>query len=172
MSGVNWKFFKITNEEHVKFIHDALASRDKAIDAAIQLRDKVGAKEVYQYDTGSVAAFCFYGSKVYIDMTVWKKVKNGHMPRAKTELAKEVKDLPKIKDANDVCKFYGFGGEMVLGEQTARGFKMHSSYVRGVKGTGTWCISVPYTGEFEKSIDPSLIELKEWEMLKLIDESK
>ena len=172
MSNVNWKYFQITNLDHIKFIKECLESRDKAIDAAIALRDKVGAKEVYQYNTGAVAAFCFYGSKVEIDMTIWKKVKDGHMPRAKTDLAKEVKDLPRIENANEVCKFYGFGGEMVLGEQTGRGFKMHSSYIRGIKDSDLWCMSVPYTGEFKKEVDRSLIELKEWEMLKMIDENK
>lgn len=172
MSNVNWKYFQITNQEHLLFIKDRLESRDRAIEAAIALRDEVGAKEVYQYNTGAVAAFCFYGSKVDLDMTIWKKVKDGHMPRAKTDLAKKVKELPRIENANDVCKFYGFGGEMVLGEQTGRGFKMHSSYIRGVKGSDFWCISVPYNEEFEKEVSESLIELKEWEMLKKLDELK
>lgn len=170
MSNVNWKYFEITKKESFEFIESALDSRNASIDAANDFCKKVGAVDVFQYNTGAIAAISFYGSKTEIDMKVWKKVKDGHMPRAKTELAKEMQNLPKIINANDVCRDYGFGGEMVLGGKGVRGFKMHSSYIKGVRKSNKWFICVPYNDDFNKAVDGSLIERKEWEVLKSMDE--
>lgn len=57
---------------------------------------------------------------------------------------------------------------MLIGEQAPSGrvFRMHSSYLKGNETTGFYAIVVPYSDEFERDIDSTLIEIKEWEMLK------
>jgi hypothetical protein len=94
------------------------------------------------------------------------------MPKVKTDENKLLMGVPKQIDYRDIIKKYNFGGEMFIGERSSNGtgFRMHSSYLKGSSKTGFYAIVVPYVDEFDRKIDSTLVEIKEWEMLKGIAE--
>ena len=167
---MKFKYFQITEQSTLDDIEKCLISINAKEVALFNIAKTFGARECLQYSGGSVAAFKFdYNSKP--DRSVWKKVKHGFMPKVKTDENKLLSEIPKSMDYRDLIKKYNLGGEMLIGEQSfsGMGFKMHSSYVRGNRKTGFYAITVPYQDDFDREIDGSLIEIKEWEMIKGMD---
>jgi hypothetical protein len=167
---MKFKYFKITEQSALDSIELALQSIEARALAVKTLVKKLGAYDCLQYNEGGIAAFAF--SEIP-DKTVWKYVKHGFLPRVKTKEHKMVVNLPKILEWQDVIKSYGFGREMIIGEPSAntRGFPMHSSSLKGNRHSSFYAIKVPYTEEFDREVHNSLIELKEWEVIKAIDEA-
>ena len=166
---MNFKYFQITETEALNRIEQCLVSIEDRDEAIKELTKKLGAYNCLQWSRGGIAAFCFHNTP---DKTIWKNVKHGFMPKAKTDELKMIANLPEAIDYQDVIKKYGFGGEMIIGEPSGagRGFPMHSSSLKGNRKTGFYAVKVPYEVEFKKSVHPSLVEIKEWEMMKGIDE--
>lgn len=168
---VKFKYFQITETEALNHIEQCLVSIEVRNKAIQELSDKFGAYECLQFSRGGIAAFSFNSTP---DKSVWKSVKHGFMPKAKTDELKMIADLPESIDYQDVIKKYGFGGEMIIGEPTGagRGFPMYSSGIKGNRKTSFYVIKVPHDGEFKKQVHESLKEIKEWEMMKGIEEGK
>jgi hypothetical protein len=166
---MKFKYFQITEKETLDYIEQCLVSIEVRNAAVKTLAKKLDAYDCLQWNSGGIAAFCFISRP---DKTVWKSVKHGFMPKAKTDELKLVGDIPKAIDYRDIIKKYGFGGEMIMGdpERAGGGFPMHSSYIKGSRKTGFYAVKVPYQDEFDKEVHDSLIEIKEWEMLKGIEE--
>ena len=167
---MKFKYFQITEQSTLDHIEECLvsiATREKSL---AELAKKFGALECLVFSNGSIAAFKFkYNERP--DKAVWKKVKHGFMPKVKTNEHMRVIEVPKSIDHRDVIKKYGFGGEMFIGDQVPNGtgFRMHSSYIKGNRKTGFYAITVPYQDEFDREVHNSLLEIKEWEVLKGMD---
>jgi hypothetical protein len=166
---MKFKYFKITEQSALDDIELALQSIEERDLAVKSLADKLGAYDCLQYTHGGIAAFKFYSTP---DKLVWKKVKHGFLPRSKTEEYKILSGLPSLLEWQDVIKRYGFGNEMIIGERSSSGtgIRMHSSSLKGNRKSSFYAIVVPYSADFEKEVHQSLVELKEWEVLKAIDE--
>ncbi len=165
------KHFKITEESTLNDIESCLNSVQVRNEAIVELCNKLGSTEALQYQRGGIAAFKFNEAPC---KKSWKKVKHGYLPKAKSDELKLMSDLPEVTSFNDVIKKYGLGDEMIIGEPKAggMGFPMHSSYIRGNRKTNFYAVSVPYKGDFNIDIHPSLLEIKEWEVIKALDEGK
>ena len=164
------KYFQITEQSTLDHIANCLASISTRESSLAALAEKLGARQCLQFNGGGVAAFSFNGRP---DKAVWKVVKHGFMPKVKTDENKLLEAIPRSIDYRDTIKKYGFGGEMLIGDQAAGGgFRMHSSFLKGNKKTGFYAINVPYQGEFDREVHSSLLEIKEWEMLKGMDSSE
>lgn len=167
---MKFKYFQITEKETLEHIEACLLSITAREGALAELAKKLGASDCLQFNGGSVAAFTFNSCP---DRTVWKKVKYGFLPKVKTEENKMILAIPKSMNYRDIIKKYSFGGEMMIGGlASSGGFKMHSSYIKGNRKTGFYAIVVPYADEFDREVGSSLIEIKEWEMLKGMDSSE
>ena len=167
--NVKFKYFKITEQSTLDHIEECLVSVGVRVEATDALKLEVGAYECRSYSSGEIAYFAFNSQP---DRKVWKKVKGGFMPKAKTKENNLILDLPKSIDYRDITKKYNLGGEMMLGDQApSGGFRMHSSYIRGSRKSGFYAIVVPYQKDFDRDIDDSLVEIKEWELLKEIEEA-
>ena len=166
---MKFKYFKITEQSALDDIELAIQSIEARDLAVKNLAKKLGAEDCLQFNGGEIAAFTFY---VWPDKSIWKSVKHGFLPKVKTEEGRMVAALPKILDWQDVIKRYGFGSEMIIGERSANGtgFRMWSSSLKGNRHSSFYAIKAPYTDEFEREVHDSLIEIKEWEVLKAIDE--
>jgi hypothetical protein len=166
---MKFKYFRITEQSALDDIELALKSIEARDVAVKNLAEKLGAYDCLQYNEGSIAAFKFNSVP---DKSVWKKVKHGFLPKAKTHEQKMIVSLPKLLDWQEIIKRYGFGHEMRIGDRVPNGtgFRMHSSYLKGNRESSFYAIVVPYIGDFEKEVHQSLVELKEWEVLKAIDE--
>jgi hypothetical protein len=166
---MDFKYFKITEQSALDDIELAIQSIETRNLKVEKLTEKLGAYDCLQFSEGSVAAFKFYSSP---DKAIWKKSKHGFLPKVKTDEYKMMSELPKQLDYRDVIKQYGFGEEMMIGDRVPNGtaIRMHSSYIKGNRESGFYAIVVPYTDEFDREVHPSLVELKEWEVLKAIDE--
>jgi len=167
---MKFKYFQITEQSTLDDIEKCLLSINEREIALANLAKTFGAKECLQYSNGGIAAFNFdYDNKP--DRSIWKKVKHGFMPKVKTNENNRIIETPKSMDYRELIKKYNLGGEMMIGEMapSGRGFKMHSSYIRGNRKTGFYAITVPYQDDFDVSIDESLVEIKEWEVLKGMD---
>jgi hypothetical protein len=166
---MDFKYFKITEQSSIDYIEMALQSIEARDLAVKKLSEKLGARDCLQYNDGRVAAFTF--SEIP-DKAVWKYVKHGFLPRVKTKEHKMIVALPEILDWQKAIECYGFGNEMIIGERASngRGFRMISSSIKMNRKACFYAIKVPYTGEFDREVHPSLVELKEWEVLKAIDE--
>ena len=170
---MKFKYFQITEKETLDHIEKCLVSITVRDTALVELSKHLGARECLQFSGGSLAAFSFnYNERP--DKASWKKVKHGFMPKVKTDENKLLLDVPKSIDYRDVVKKYGFGGEMILGEPTKPhgGFPMYSSGIQGNRKTGFYAIKVPYVNDFDRDVDSTLVEIKEWEMLKGMDSSE
>jgi hypothetical protein len=166
---MKFKYFKITENTALDDIELALKSSEARDSATKILAEKLGAYNCLQYTEGSIAAFKFISTP---DKAVWKRVKHGFLPKVKTDEYKMLADLPKQIDYREIIKRYGFGGEMLIGEHVeGRGFKMHSSYIKGNRKSGFYAIVAPYDEKFDREVHNSLLELKEWEVLKAIEEA-
>jgi hypothetical protein len=166
---MRYKYFQITEKSTLELVVLALQSM-KIRDLAVKsLAQKLGAYDCLQYRGGEVAAFKF---KATPDKSVWKKSKYGFLPKAKTDEQQRVKALPELVRWQSVLELYGFGDEMIIGEREhgRTGFPLHSSYLKGRRKTLFYVIVVPYTKEFDRKVHKSLVELKEWEVLKAIEE--
>jgi len=162
------KYFKINCKNALDEIESCLlfiTTRDSALK---DLADKFGAKDCLQFNGGGVAAFSF---NVTPDRSVWKKVKHGYMPKVKTNENRELNDIPPSKNHNGIIRKFGFGDEMLEGENTGRGFRIHSSYLKGNRKTNDYFIIVPYQDTFDKEANNDLTEVKKWEMIKALDEA-
>lgn len=166
------KYYKVTTGPFIEAVAQAVEDNEKATKAIHKFVDKVGAKEVAKYDTGKVAYFSF---ETPPDKSLWKVALHGHMPRMGTKvgkaLASELDSLPKFNDLQALLKMFGLHKMMVLGEATNRGVRMHSAHFCGKHDSQTYFIKVPQEkGNEYKPTSPDLIECKEWEMLKFMDE--
>ena len=166
---MKFKYFKITEQSALDDIELAIQSIEVRDLAVKELAEKLGSYDCLQYSEGSVAAFKFYSTP---DKSVWKKVKHGFLPKVKTEEYKMVSGLPPLLEWQEVIKRYGFGHEMMIGDRVPNGtgLRMHSSYLKGSRNSSFYAVVVPYTDEFDREVHESLLELKEWEVLKAIDE--
>jgi hypothetical protein len=167
---MKFKYFKITENSALNDLELALQSIETRDLAVKKLAEKIGAYDCVQFSEGSIAGFTFYSNP---DKAVWKKVKHGFLPKVKTNEYLMLAQLPAQRDYRDVIKRYGFGREMIIGgrSENGRGFRMHSSYVKGNRKSGFYAIVVPYTEEFDREVHASLLELKEWEVIKAIEEA-
>lgn len=166
--SVKFKYFKITEQATLDHIEECLVSMSTRENALAVIAKEFGALECLCYNNGGIAAFKFEYSK-QPDRKIWKKVKHGFMPKVKTNENKKLIAIPKSVDYRDIIKKYGLGNEMLIGENTGSGFRMHSSFIKGSRKTGFYAITVPYHDEFDKKLDNSLVEIKEWELLKGMD---
>ena len=166
---MKFKYFKITEQSALNDIELAIKSHEDRDVAVEKLAKKLGAYDCLQFSEGSIAGFKFYSNP---DKAIWKKVKHGFLPKVKTDEHLMVAKLPKRLDYIEVIVQYGFGHEMLIGDRVPNGtaFRMHSSYIRGNRQSAFYAIVVPYNDEFDREIHESLLELKEWEVLKAIDE--
>jgi hypothetical protein len=166
---MEFKYFKITEQSALDNIELAIKSIEARDLAVKNLAEKMGAYDCLQYNQGSIAAFKFYSTP---NKSIWKKVKHGFLPKVKTDEQKMIVALPKLLDWQEVIKRYGFGHEMMIGDRVPNGtgFRMHSSYLKGNRESSFYAIVVPFIDEFIKEVHISLVELKEWEVLKAIDE--
>jgi hypothetical protein len=166
---MKFKYFKITEQSALDDIELALKSIEVRDLAVKNLADKLGAYDCLQYTHGGIAALKFYSTP---DKLVWKKVKHGFLPKVKTEEYKILSGLPTLLEWQDVIKRYGFGHEMMIGDRVPNGtgFRMHSSSIKGNRKSSFYAIKAPYADEFDREVHDSLVELKEWEVLKAIDE--
>ena len=166
--SVQFKYFKITEQSTLDEIENCIVSIGDRKNALLKLAKSFGAEDVLQFTDGGVAAFNFYSNP---DKSSWKKSKHGHLPKAKSNEQKLLSEIPYSKDYRDIIKKYNLGHEMILGEPKAgsMGFPMHSSHIKGNRKTGFYAITVPYQGEFDRDIHESLVEIKEWELVKGMD---
>lgn len=167
---MNFKYLQIINKETLDHIERCLVSIEVKDKYLADLAKKFGAYECLQWNGGGIAAFCFSNRP---DKAIWKSVKYGFMPKAKTDELKQLGETPKSIDYRDIIKKYGFGGEMIIGDQVSTGgFRMHSSSIKGSRKSSFYVIKVPYQDEFDREIHSDLVEIKEWEMMKGIEEAK
>ncbi len=168
---MKFKYFQITEQSTLDHIEKCLVSIKAREVALVELSKEFGAKDCLQYSSGGIAAFSFnYNERP--DKSVWKKVKHGFMPKVKTNEHMRIIETPPSIDYRDIIKKYSFGGEMIIGEPISPrgGFPMHSSSIKGSRKNNFYVIKVPYQNEFDRDVDSTLLEIKEWEMLKGMDE--
>ena len=167
---MKFKYFKITEKTALDAIELAIQSIEVRDLAVKKLAEELGAHDCLQFSGGSIAAFKFYSKP---DKAIWEKAKHGFLPKVKTDECKMMRALPKQLDYRDVIKQYGFGNEMIIGERAPTGtaFRMHSSHIKGNRKSAFYAIVVPYTEDFDREVHASLLELKEWEVLKAIEEA-
>ena len=165
---MKFKYLQITDKSVLNEIEACIVSIETRDKSLRDLAKKFGAYNCLQFSDGRVAGFEFSSRP---EKTTWKNVKYGFMPKAKTSELKMMNDIPCQKDYRDTIKQYGFGGEMIIGQPNGvGGFPMHSSSIKGNRKTSFYVIKVPFQGDFDKEVDQSLVEIKEWEMLKGIDD--
>ena len=166
---MKFKYFKITEKSALDYIELALKSIEVRGVALKKLTEKLGAYDCLQYSGGGIASFEFKSTP---DKSIWKKVKYGFLPKVKTNEQKMMAALPKRLEWQEVVKRYGFGGEMMIGDRVpgGTGIRMHSSYLKGNRASKFYAIVVPYSVEFDKEVHASLVEIKEWELIKAMDE--
>ena len=163
---MNFKYFKVTEQSVLDHIEECILSIIARREALDKLAEQFGSYECLLFTGGDIAAFKFkYAEQP--DRKIWKKTKYGFMPKVKTEEYKLICAAPVAIDHQETVKKYGFGHEMILGDQVSGGgFSMHSSHIRGNRKTNFYVVVVPYTDKFEREVDKSLFEIKVLEMLK------
>lgn len=169
---MDYKFYKVTEGEFVDAVIKAIDDRALAIKALSDFEAKVGATSTAEYNRGGIAYFNFNKAP---DMKMWKKAHDGFMPRLGTKegklLNKELCALPKVVVIQDCLKVLGLNNMMVLGSPTSRGIQMYSASFCGKVESKTYFVKVPQEkGGKNKELPPDLVECKEWEVLKFMDE--
>ena len=177
MSETYKRFFKIEGQ-HSELIERYFKLRDSAIDKLSAFSVRHAIRDVY-YSGTHVSFVTFNGSP---DMAVWKKASDGFMPRAKQKaLCSEIVDIKRPCSRGLVIKEI-FGSQMqfiLTGKPKPKGgIPMYSAEFYGTKNG--YFIQLPWTDEkpdryssyLNKPIPNGLTEVKEWEVLKSIDEVK
>lgn len=165
---MKFKYFKITEKETLDEIEQCLVSSEKREIAIVSLIGELKANECFKYNGGIIAYFTFNSPP---NKSSWKKVKHGYYPKVKSDENKLIRELPKQIDYRDVIKKYSFGNEMIIGEPNGRrGFPVHSSSIKGNRKSNFYVIKVPYSEDFDREVHKSLVEIKEWEMMRGIEE--
>lgn len=169
---MEYKFYKVTQGEFVDAVTKAIDDRELALKSLNDFESKVGATGTAEYNRGGIAYFTFNEEP---DMKLWKKAHDGFMPRLGTkagkELNKELCALPKVVIIQDCLDVLGLNNMMVLGENTGRGFAMHSASFCGKNKSKTYFVKVPQEkSDKNRELSPDLIECKEWEMLKFMED--
>lgn len=168
--SVEFKFFKIVCADAMAELQNIRERKQDRQDAILKLVEEFEAKYAREYSRGGIAYFAFPEGHT-VDRKVWKKAHDGFFPKARTAELEKVRGLPKCELFESVLGRWGLGGEMVLGSPTRAGggFPMHSSHIQGDFDKQFFYIKVPYTGEYRFKHE-GLIEIKEWEALKGMDE--
>lgn len=169
--SVEFKFFKIVCPVALDELKQIRARKQVRQDAILELVKEFGAEYAREYRRGGIAYFSFPCGHS-IDGRVWKKAHDGLYPKARTAEVEKIRALPPAEQFENVLSRWGLGGEMVLGAPVGPrgGFPMHSSHLLGDFGKQFFYIKVPYTGEYDKPTPEGLVEIKEWEALKGMDE--
>ena len=137
-----------------------------------KVKEEVGASDWLQYRSGGVAGFQFNNEP---DRSVWKKTQHGFLPKLSNKDGKKIENKIKAvkqpKALDEALKEYRFP-MMVLGESTARGVKMHNSTLFGNFAENTFFVRVPKSKNCDFTPPDIFTEVKEWEALKFMEESK
>lgn len=168
---MEYKFYRITEGvfmDRAKGIRDG---RDIAIKAILSLCEELGAKHAAEYSRGGIAHFEF-GSRP--DKSIWKVSGGGYMPKVSTKGGKEIqakiKAIPKFEHFDCALDVIKLDGMRVFGENAPRGMRIHRATWCGRLDESVLFIRVP---QHEESpyvpADGSMVECKEWEMLKFMD---
>ena len=177
MSNTYKRFFKI-ELQHGTLIEQYFKLREAAIAKLEVFSEKHSVKDVYYSDT-RVSFVTFDGTP---DMAVWKKASDGFMPRAKQkELCSDVVDINQPCSRDIVIKgIFGNSMRFLLAgtPKPEGGIPMYSAQFYG--DTNGYFIQLPWTDEkpgidsgyLKNPIPDGLTEVKEWEVLRSIDEAK
>lgn len=167
---MEFKFYKTTSNEFIGKLQAIREARKAHLDHIQTIADEVGAYEWRRYEDGSVACFCFRSEP---DRAVWKLSHDGYMPKkgckAGKELRKRMSELSPGGEFKDVLCEYKFP-MMVLGEATNQGVRVHNSALTGNFDKGSFFVKVPKENGCKFTPPDFFTEVKEWEMLKLMDE--
>ena len=169
---MKFKYYKVTSGAFIDRVAQAVVERDNAIKQLSMFEKEVGANGVAKYSAGGIAYFTFDEKPC---MTLWKKVLDGFMPRRGTKdgklLSEKLRTLPCIENIQDCLDTLKLNNLMVLGESTPRGVRMHGASFCGKHGRKTYFIKVPQEkGNEYTPVSTDLVECKEWEMMKFMDE--
>lgn len=176
MSKTYKRFFKI-EEQHQHLIEQYFKLKKIASAKAKKFIAKYGVKDIYCH--GKHVSFVTFIKEP--DMTIWKKSGEGCMPRAKHKsLCAELNDIQEPSSREIVIAGI-FGNEMrflLMGTPKPKGgIPMYSAQFYG--NESGYFIQLPWTDEqqdrdtgyLNEPIPDGLTEVKEWEVLKSIDEA-
>lgn len=163
MDKPNYKFFQITDALDLKFIQDAHQSEIDYQQKVLDMAQDFGAVRAFFYNRSKEVAYFIFNNTP--DRDIWKKANNGFLPKVSTEPAKLLRDLALPTKPEDVFERYGLANHSVL-----LGLAEYYTYLDGVND-GPMFLAVPYEGEWTFDLPKSLREVKEWQMMKAIDQA-
>lgn len=171
---MEYKFYRVTEGPMIERLAEIKAMRDESSKKLNELAGTYDATEILTFTSGSVAAFVFDNKP---DLAVWKKVQHGWLPKVSTKqgkiIGKNVKACGERPSFKDALKVYGIKNMMILGTASSRGMPMHTAQLVGHFDDMVFFVKVPYTdGEPYVCKFDTMVEVKEWEMLKHIDSNK
>jgi len=171
---MDYKFYRVTEGPMIERLAEIKSTRDETSVRLDALAVEYGATEVLTFTSGSVAAFKFNNKP---DLTIWKKVQHGWLPKVSTKegkiIGRKIKDCGLRPPFNDALKVYGVDHMMILGEASARGMPMHNAQLVGHFDDMVFFVKVPYTdSEPYVSKFDTMVEVEEWEMMKHLDSNK
>ena len=169
---MEYKFYKVTEGAFIERVTNAIADRENAIKQLQEFKKESGASGIAEYQSGGVAYFEFDEKPC---MKLWKKDLKGFMPRRGTKegklLSEKLRSLPSVKNIQDSLDVLKLDNMMVFGESTGRGVRLHSASFCGKQDKKTYFIKVPQEkGQEYIPASSDLVECKEWEVLKFMDE--
>lgn len=168
------KFYRVTEGPMIERLAEIKSTRDESSRKLNELAGTYDATEILTFTSGSVAAFVFDSKP---DLAVWKKVQHGWLPKVSTKqgkiIGKKVKECGDRPPFNDALKAYNLDRMMILGEMTRNGVPMCSAQLQGHFDDMVFFVKVPYTDSepYESKFD-TMVEIKEWEMMKHLDSNK
>ena len=169
---MNYKYYKITGGKFVERYEEIVNQRAESIRALNELCSEVGAESASEFSRGGLAFFNFSKEP---DRKIWKCALNGYMPKVSTKegkaISKKISSMPEIISTDDALECIGLKGLRVFGESTGMGVRVHSATFCGKLPERTFFIKVPQCEENPYvPKDKDMVECKEWEMLKFMDE--
>lgn len=169
---MDFKFYKTTDADFVNQLKAIKDARKAYHDHIQAIAKEVGAYEWMQYGSGAVACFMF---EIPPSKEEWKKSERGYMPKLGNKDGKALQNrINEVKpggELNQVLEQYKFP-MMVLGSATPRGIAMHNSHLCGKFDQGVFFVKVPTTKNCKFKAPDIFTEVKEWEMLKFMEEGE
>lgn len=166
------QFYKVTGGKLAAKMNELRAAKVLFNEHMAKVVETVGATNWQQFTSGPIACLNFANPPA---KEVWKKESGGYMPKRSTTEGRKIQDLINTvktpKPYNSALSLFDLSGRMVLGKMTRQGVPMCKPQIVGKFDHGVFFIKVPVTdSEPYTATDSDMVKVKEWEMLKFMEE--
>jgi len=171
---MKYQYYKVTGGKLAAKMKELREAKDAFTNHMDEVVKNVGATGWQQYRSGSVAGITFADRP---DKEVWKNAEVGFLPKRSKKEGKKIQalidKLKPPKEYNTALSLFDLDGRMIFGVATVQGVPMHKPQIVG-KFAPERCIffiNVPVSDdESYTPTDDDMVECKEWEMMKFMDE--